>query len=264
MNILVQLQTILSELSRNERRIAEYILQHPQSVKNFSSEALAAACEASRSTIIRLCQKMGYQGYSEFKNALILEQTTASDESSTWSTTAPLLPTTTDNALHYYCYGLLQMEPLINSSIVSEIVNTLSYANRVVALGYGHSGFSAQQLSFRLNKFGIDCHTLQDSTLMASYERILQQGDVVVIFSISARNDYEAFVTEYCKNRVKVILITMTPDCELSRFTDITVALPHLSNVSGLYPMDDAITFYMFIEMIMEALNQKLNKLNWR
>lgn len=262
MNILVQLHTILPELSKNERRIAEYILQHPQSVKNFSSEALAAASEASRSTIIRLCQKMGYQGYSEFKNALIHEQANAPDESSTWSTSALLLSNTTDNALQYYCSGLLQMEPLMHSPIMSDIVDTLSYANRVVALGYGHSAFSAQQLSFRLNKFGIDCHTLQDPSLMASYERILQQGDVVVVFSISGRNDYEAVVTEYCKNRVKVILITMTPDCELSRFTDITVTLPHLSNTSGLYQMDDAITFYMFIEMIMESLNRKLNKLN--
>lgn len=255
MSVIIKLQEILPELPKNERKIADYFLQHPQNVEEYSSEAIAAVCDVSRSTIIRLCHKLGYRGYSEFKYALLHDQDNVESN-------PPLLPpVAADHVLHYYCSSLMQMEPLINSPVMTEIVNAISYANRVVALGYNHSAFSAQQLSFRLNKFGVDCHSLQDSTLMASYERILKQGDVVVIFSISGRNAYQAPVNEYRRNRVKVILITMTPDCELSQSTDITVILPHLSNVSSIHPLDDAITFFMFIELIIESLNKKLNAL---
>lgn len=264
MNVLTQLQNILSDLSRNERRIADYVLKYPQNVKNFSSEALAAACDASRSTVVRLCQKMGYQGFSEFKYALLHDQSSKMEIASSVPEIYKddYIEQSKMDTLHYYCSSLLQMETLVNSATLNEIVDTLAFANRVIALGYSHSSFSAQQLSFRLNRFGIDCHTLQDSSLMANYERILKQGDAVVIFSISGRIEYEAFVSEYRKNRAKVILITMTQDSALSNIVDATVTLPHLSSRSSFYPMDDAITFFMFIEIIMEALNSKLNELN--
>lgn len=262
MSGILQLQNALSDLSRNERRIADYILKYPQNVKNFSSEALAAACDSSRSTVIRLCQKLGYQGYSEFKYDLLHEDSFSANIALPESEISVTHYTSNTNALQYYCNGLLQMESLVASPILDEIVDTLAYANRVVSLGFNHSSFSAKQLSFRLNRFGIDCHTLQDPTLMANYERILKQGDAVVIFSISGRDRYRSFILEYRKNRAKVILITMTPNCALADCVDSMVVLPQLSNASDLYPTDDAITFFMFIEIIMEALNHKLNELN--
>lgn len=262
MNGILQLQNALPDLSRNERRIADYILKYPQNVKGFSSEALAAACDSSRSTVIRLCQKMGYQGYSEFKYDLVHNAPSPINTAPPVSEVLTNHFNSTTNALQYYCNGLLQMESLIASPVLDEIVDTLAYANRVISLGFNHSSFSAQQLSFRLNRFGIDCHTLQDPTLMANYERILKQGDAVVIFSISGRDRYKSFISEYRKSRTKVILITMTPDCTLADCVDSMVVLPQLSNASDLYPTDDAITFFMFIEIIMEALNHKLNELN--
>lgn len=257
MSVSEKLNSLLPELSKNERRIADYFLQHPQNVEKSSSEAIAAACDVSRSTMIRLCHKLGYRGYSELKYDLLHEL--SNSDGIFQRPLASHIPN--ENVLNYYCNGLLQMTPLLNDPVLTEIVDALSYANRVVALGYNHSAFSAQQLSFRLNRFGIDCHSLQDSTLMACYERILKQGDVVVIFSISGRKAYQASVNEYRKNRAKVILVTMTPDSELSEFTDLTVVLPHLSDLENSHPLDDAITFYMFIEIIIEKLNQKLNEL---
>ena len=254
MSVTQKIKTMLPEFSKNERRIADFFLQHPQNIETYSSEAIASICSVSRSTVIRLCHKLGY---SEFKYAILHEQNNViSEPVVTHSFGEPV-----DDVLHYYCNNLLQMETLTNSQAMAEIADTIAYANRVVALGYNHSAFSAQQLAFRLNKFGIDCHSLQDSTLMASYERILKQGDVVVIFSISGRSAFQAPVNEYRKNRVKTILITMTPNSKMSHCVDTTIVLPHLSNVSAGHPLDDAITFYMFIEMIIEKLNQKLNEL---
>lgn len=256
MSVLDQLRENLSDLSRNERRVADYILNNPQEMRSLSGEALSAICGASRSTVLRLCQKLGYQGYAEFKYALQHET-----EHPAQARPADALPT--QNALTYYCSGMLQMEPLITSDALREFVDALSHANRVVALGLNHSSVSAEQLAFRLNKFGVDCHMLRDDTLMASYERVLKQGDVVVIFSISGRDFYETLVAEYRKNRVKVILITMNPDSELNHAVDISIVLPYLTNnATGMYPMDEAPIFFMFIEILMEALHHKLRQLD--
>ena len=70
MSVLDQLRESLSDFSRNERHVADYILNNPQEMRSLSGEALAAICGVSRSTVLRLCQKLGYQGYAEFKYAL--------------------------------------------------------------------------------------------------------------------------------------------------------------------------------------------------
>ena len=66
MSVLDQLRESLSDFSRNERHVADYILSNPQEMRSLSGEALAAICGVSRSTVLRLCQKLGYQGYAEF------------------------------------------------------------------------------------------------------------------------------------------------------------------------------------------------------
>ena len=206
--------------------------------------------------VLRLCQKLGYQGYAEFKYALQHET-----EHPAQTRPADALPT--QNVLTYYCSGMLQMEPLVTSDALRDFADTLSHANRVVALGLNHSSVSAEQLAFRLNKFGVDCHMLWDDARMASYERVLKQGDVVVIFSISGRDFYETLVSEYRKNRVKVVLITMDPDSSLCHLVDISIVLPFLTyNAGGMYPMDETVIFFMFIEMLAEKLHQTLHRLD--
>ncbi len=252
MSVIAQLKETLPELSRNERKVADYLLEYPHDVQRFTGEAIAAACNTSRSAVIRLCQKLGYHGYSEFKYALLHEINTSAADS-------PNKSPAFDSVLQYYCEGMQQMAHFTNSSLLQEIADSISHAGRVLSLGYMHSSYSARQMAFRLNRFGIDCNALDDSSIMENYSSILKQNDVVIIFSISGLELYENLVKEYRRNRVKVILITMTPKCSLAKSADIVASLPLLSHSPHPYLLDDAITFYMFIEMIMEELNKQLN-----
>ena len=58
MSVLDQLRESLSDFSRNERHVADYILSNPQEMRSLSGEALAAICGVSRSTVLRLCQNV--------------------------------------------------------------------------------------------------------------------------------------------------------------------------------------------------------------
>ena len=260
MSVLKLLEENLSNFSRNERRVADFILAHPKSIKELSCEAVSATCNASRSTVLRLCQKLGYQGYSDFKFALLsdLENT-----ESALPTTSPQdhLAQEIPHAISYYFHEIMQMESLLDSQILDTAIDAISHANRVITLGMLHSAVSAQQFAFRLNKFGVDAHAISDYTIMASYERILKSGDVVVIFSISGRDTYISLAEEYRKNRVKVILITMTSNCSLSNYVDTLIAIPYPASISGMYPVDEAPIFFMVIEMLIESLHQKLQQL---
>ena len=277
MSVLDQLRESLSDFSRNERHVADYILNNPQEMRSLSGEALAAICGVSRSTVLRLCQNVTnglhvnekivdraireYLPFLATENIMMEAVKRGGDRQELHEKIRQHSMAATARMKEGESCDLL--DPLVTSDALRDFADTLSHANRVVALGLNHSSVSAEQLAFRLNKFGVDCHMLWDDARMASYERVLKQGDVVVIFSISGRDFYETLVSEYRKNRVKVVLITMDPDSSLCHLVDISIVLPFLTyNAGGMYPMDETVIFFMFIEMLAEKLHQTLHRLD--
>lgn len=69
MSILKKLE-IGHNFSTSEKAIAEYVLKNTEEVLNLSTTQLAKKTYTSPATIVRLCQKLNYKGYNEFKIGL--------------------------------------------------------------------------------------------------------------------------------------------------------------------------------------------------
>lgn len=248
MAVLEKLRQMLPELSKSERKAADFLLNYPQEVRRLTCDGLASECSTSRSAVIRLSQKLGYQGYSEFRFALLNEPRTEPAASG-------------QDTLQLYLNALQGLRPLVGSPTLGSVADAVAHANRVVTLGNLHSGVSAQQMAFRLNRFGIDSHALLDSSLMESYENILKQGDVVIIFSISGAPVYQDLALHYRKNRARVVLVTMSPTAPLVQMVDDVIVLPRISKISPEHLLDDAITFFCLIELLIEAIHRKLQQM---
>ena len=70
MNFYEQTSNAMLKLSPNEQSIMTYIVKNMHAVKNMSIRDLAAQCFVSTTTIFRLVKKLGYEGYSEFVDAI--------------------------------------------------------------------------------------------------------------------------------------------------------------------------------------------------
>lgn len=66
MSIMTQLEFEL-EFSDSEKEIARYILNHGDDVLSMSVKQLAQHTYTSPATIVRLCKKIGLDGYNDFK-----------------------------------------------------------------------------------------------------------------------------------------------------------------------------------------------------
>ena len=64
---LARIRALLPQLSPADNKIARYLLEYPQQVKQFSSPELAKAIGVSQSTIVKFSQKIGYSGFSDLK-----------------------------------------------------------------------------------------------------------------------------------------------------------------------------------------------------
>ena len=65
-NRLATLLTRGASLTRAEYRVLAHLTEHPLLVGNITVRELAKATFVSTATIMRLCQKLGFSGFSEF------------------------------------------------------------------------------------------------------------------------------------------------------------------------------------------------------
>ncbi|KMY50917.1 MurR/RpiR family transcriptional regulator [Peribacillus loiseleuriae] len=69
-NILLRIESVLEELPKSERKIAQYILEHANEIVRMTVHELAANANASSAAVIRLCRSIEVAGFSELKVSL--------------------------------------------------------------------------------------------------------------------------------------------------------------------------------------------------
>ena len=141
MTVLENMQAVLPSLPKNERKAAEYLLNYPHDIQRRSAEIIAQDAGISRSAIVRLCQKLGYQGWSEFKYAYLHEPALAASAQE-------------HNILTRYENIIQKLRQGVSADQIQTIVQIIHRANRVITLGNYHSGMSAQQMAYRQNRSG--------------------------------------------------------------------------------------------------------------
>lgn len=66
--------------NENERSICEYILSHSEELVHLSARELGRRTFTSSTVVVRLCQKLGYPSYSEFKVRFLVDMRTYNED----------------------------------------------------------------------------------------------------------------------------------------------------------------------------------------
>ncbi len=67
MTALVKIRSERDRMSAIERRIADFVLENAQLLRDYSSQQLADALGISQSSVVKFCQKLGFKGYPDLK-----------------------------------------------------------------------------------------------------------------------------------------------------------------------------------------------------
>lgn len=256
MNPLDRLDLNKDSFTKSEHLIMKYIISKPLDIIQLSIVEIAKKSNTSKSAIIRLCQKIGYDGFSEFKfdlsRYLISNNQTIDNTENMNSITA-----ITSSYADYI--------NKINTTLTLEDLNRLSEliltSKRLKIFGYNRTGFSANQLRYRLSKIGFDAEAITDPVLMNDCANSLNKNDLCIIFSIKATKDmYSDCFKILRENNCKIVLITMTPRTPLKSYCDFIISLPYISKLSDIKFLDDQAIFFVFIEIILSELAKLIKK----
>ena len=145
------------KLTKSENKLANYIAAHTERVIYDTIKSLGKATNTGDATIVRLCKKLGYSGFSDLKIAL-----------------AQVLISSIEKT-----------EELINPPTLKKAVSLLAKAQRIHIFGVGHSGESARDYERTWLRIGLIANAESDPHIQVQVATLLNKDDVVVGLSLS-------------------------------------------------------------------------------
>jgi DNA-binding MurR/RpiR family transcriptional regulator len=183
--VVALLRSLLSSLQPAERRVADYVLDHPEDVTLASVNDVAAAAGTSSATVVRLCQSIGLRGFQHLKIALAHDLAPRRElrisQLSPASTHAAILEGVATAARD----GLLSIADTVDPAAFTRAVDLLAAARRVLAVGIGSSSAVAQDFVYRLATVGGDVEGPVDAHLQELRAHLLGPRDVLLAVSAS-------------------------------------------------------------------------------
>jgi DNA-binding MurR/RpiR family transcriptional regulator len=229
-----QIKSCYPELSKTEKKIADYCLEHSNKVIYFSVIDLAEAAEVSETSIFRFCKKLGYKGYPEFK--LMLAQETIAD---------PEVVPDDGNPLHYIealqrniISKIDESHHVLDKDALHKAIEAICTAKRLFAFGISMSGIAALIAENRFLRIGRIMTPATDGHAQNMIASVANTDDVILAFSITgATNDLLDSLRIAKENGATVISATSYVKSPMRAYTDIllqTSAKEHLLDGGSL------------------------------
>lgn len=174
----------VDELPPQQQTIADYLLEHLDTVPFLSVPELARRCGVSEATIVRFGQRIGFSGFTELKTALVelLQDRLGVDEDGgTGDLGEDLLESV---ATHEGRNIRLTMEN-IDREVFTAISDLIFSADHVYTFGMGISAYLAELAAYTLVQVGVAAHPMSTG-FSSPREQIvaLKNSDLVLVISL--------------------------------------------------------------------------------
>lgn len=254
--VIVKLKGMIESLSKKEANVAHYILDNMPTIKTMSIQSLSQLTHVSTTTVLRLCNKLGYDGFSAFKidlisslnkedRTFILEDISLNDSISEVNNKVYLM----EKSAIDDTYSLIQQEAL------NKAVELISKSNKIVIFGVGSSGLIGKELEYQLIKIKKDVSCRFDYHMQYSAINTLDKNDLIIVISHSGEtNECVDLLKLGQQFNVPSIAITKIGQSRVSSLASIILHTSSNEDISRLIPIRSKISQLSVINILLTNL----------
>lgn len=216
MTLTDKIQAQYFTLTASEKKVADYLLLVGSNIIFETMNEVKQKTHVGDATIIRLCQKLGFSGFSDLKIEVAKEdyQTTQPLESTRpyAKLEATLTKTITDTLA------------LVDQKKLKQSVTLLSNAQHIYLFGVGGSALTSKELENMLLRVGIKAQAVTDPHYQAQTAAILNENDLVIALSLTGRTNDTLTALKLAKqNHAKSIAITTYLHSPIAQTADVVL-----------------------------------------
>ena len=223
-NVLLLLRENQDTMPHAEATVAKYICANPEECARLTVRELAEKTWSSPSSIVRMCRAIGFKGYREFQQELLLDVHnlggTGSHEEvelDGTATTAEIIQSITRQNIQ--C--LTDTQYLLEEGEVAACVELIRNARTVLLFGIGASLCVARDAYLKFLRVDKPCILNDDWHSQLLQARNATEEDVGIAFSYSGQTDEVIeCMKELKKNGAKCIAVTRSVPSPIAKLAD--------------------------------------------
>lgn len=222
-NCLLRIKESLHALSPMEKKMAAYILDHPDQAINLPIDDLAAKGGVSTSTVNRMCRSLGFTGYKEFSMNLYSVQAAAKESVTFEDIRAGDAPATVlRNISLSSIKAIRDTVAMTDTQTLEAAVDVLCKAKRIDFYGLGASGLVALDAGSKFLRCGKTSFAFTSPHEQILAALTLKKDDVAVLISYSGETiDILKIAQDIRAMGATIISITRFGKNALSEMADI-------------------------------------------
>lgn len=226
MSIMTQLEFAL-DFTHAEVEIAHYILNHGEDVLNYTIKELAQKTYTSPATIVRLCRKLGLEGYNDFKIKYSAELQYSLSSAKRIDVNFPFDSEDTYPQIAYKL-GTMSKEviedtvQLIDFDDLRKAVELINNHDEIDIYGSGNSMLAALSFQHKMTRIGknVNIRSIEGEQIFLAYNS--SPKHLAIVISYSGETAEIVRVAQVLKETgTKIIVITSVGDNRLSHFGDV-------------------------------------------
>lgn len=210
-SLLLDIQLLYNQLTKTEKKIANFVLKNPNQVIFMSITELSDACKVADASVYRFCRTIGVKGYQEFKMKLSLsmsaEVSEEKEEKEELNTAS--LQKISEEILESHIHSLRETYMLLKWDEVEKIVGMMEKAECIYFFGIGDSLLAAMEARNRFARVMKKVTCVNDPHMQAMKAALSGPEDMVFFFSYSGATKDIIYVAEILREvGAKVVAVT--------------------------------------------------------
>ncbi|MGQ4659710.1 SIS domain-containing protein [Lysobacter sp. F6437] len=244
MAALLKIRAGRDQMSAIERRIADFILDNAQLLRDYSSQQLANALGISQSSVVKFCQKLGFKGYPDLKYSVGEAIARADNGDDATHPDADDVEPQRDAALELWRSKSEAQEETrsINPPEAIEAVATViadaGHHGKVFIIGLGEDDIHARAFALRLSLLGILTVHNFDTAHMTASVSAARAGDVLLVFSEHGKQPALCQIGRLFRQRGgSVVTVTRHTSNPLRAHADLTLLVSAHDDRTHIEPL---------------------------
>ncbi|MXQ48064.1 SIS domain-containing protein [Streptococcus pneumoniae] len=251
---LIEKLELYPSFSPNEQVLVDYILTQREELADQTTADIAKATYLSKSSLVRMAQKLGYHGWSDFKTTFLEEMTYFHQQAGSIDANRPF--ESTDNYLQIASkIAQLKKEAidetlsLIKARDINKAIQLLETAQTIHVFAVSNNLLNAQEFVHHMTRIQKDVrlHQLHGESLFNAY--LAKEDSIALIISYSG---FSITIDPICqllkKKGIPIIGITSLGENPVSQLADVTLRLAtkeKLYSKIGTFATDSSLTYLL-------------------
>ncbi|WP_315074604.1 MurR/RpiR family transcriptional regulator [uncultured Clostridium sp.] len=229
----------IKNLTVQEKSIVDYILNNPEIIIEVTAEELAGLTYTSSSTVVRLCKKLGTNGYPDFRFKYAMEykekdrvieilDSNPFNENSNLTEIIDMIPMVYEKSIR-------ETKDMLDKNSLARVISLMKLANKIDIYGVDINNYIAEQACCKLNGLGINATAYNSANIHYINSPGLHKNTLAFIISHTGNNRAMIEIAKALRSKkIKSVAICGDTKSELSKICDESIFIFSKDNFENL------------------------------